>query len=55
MAEEAALSACLLGISTNAGSKLVAAFVSGGAGYGLRVGAGLLAGLGAAWLAFLVP
>lgn len=51
MAAQAALWPCLLGISTNAVSKLVVAFASGGAAYGLRVGAGLLAALAAAWLA----
>jgi uncharacterized membrane protein (DUF4010 family) len=47
--------ACLLGISTNAASKLAVAFFTGGASYGLRVGAGLSASLAAAWLgAYLI-
>ncbi len=54
MAEGTALWACLFAISTNAGSKCVAAFLTGGAAYGLRVGAGLLAGVGAAWLTALL-
>jgi hypothetical protein len=45
--------ACLLAISTNTASKLVVAFATGGSGYGLRVGAGLLLALAAAWTAWL--
>jgi len=51
LALEAAVMACLLAISTNAASKLVVAFATGGAGYGLRVGAGLLLALAAMWAA----
>ena len=43
--------ACLLVISANTASKIAVAFVSGGRSYGMRVGAGLLAALAAAWLA----
>lgn len=39
----------LIAFSTNTGSKLVAAFVSGGARYGMAVGAGLVAVAAAAW------
>lgn len=47
----AAVMACLLAISTNTASKLIVAFAAGGAGYGLRVGAGLLPALAAMWAA----
>jgi uncharacterized membrane protein (DUF4010 family) len=47
----AAVWACLLVISANTASKIAVAFVSGGASYGMRVGAGLVAALAAAWLA----
>jgi len=42
---------CLIGISTNTTSKLVVAFATGGARYGVRVGAGLLAAAGVMWFA----
>jgi uncharacterized membrane protein (DUF4010 family) len=48
----AAVMACLLAISTNTASKLVVAFATGGAGYGWRVGAGLLLALAAMWTAY---
>jgi uncharacterized membrane protein (DUF4010 family) len=50
----AAVWACLLGLSTNTASKLIVAFAAGGAAYGTRVGAGLLAALAAAWAGALV-
>jgi uncharacterized membrane protein (DUF4010 family) len=46
---ESAVWACLLGISSNAASKLAVAFAGGGARYGLRVGASLLAAAAAMW------
>lgn len=52
---EAAVLACLLAISTNAASKFAVAFATGGARYGLRVGAGLLLGLAAMWTAQAWP
>lgn len=51
MAVAAAVWSCLLGISTNTTSKLVVAFATGGARYGVRVGAGLLAAAGVMWFA----
>lgn len=51
----AAVMACLLAISTNTASKLVVAFATGGAGYGWRVGAGLLLALAAMWAAYAWP
>lgn len=48
----AAVMACLLAISTNTASKLAVAFATGGAGYGGRVGAGLLLALAATWAAY---
>lgn len=48
----AAVMACLLAISTNTASKLVVAFATGGAGYGWRVGAGLVPALAAMWTAY---
>ncbi|MGQ0511360.1 MAG: MgtC/SapB family protein [Betaproteobacteria bacterium] len=45
----AAVMACLLAISTNTASKIAVAFATGGARYGLRVGAGLLLALAAMW------
>ena len=41
----------LIGISTNAASKIAVAFVAGGGAYGLRVSAGIAASLAAAWAA----
>jgi uncharacterized membrane protein (DUF4010 family) len=43
----------LMALSTNTLSKLVAAFVSGGAAYSLRVAAGLIAIAAAAWAPLL--
>jgi len=51
LAPEAALWACLLGLSTNTASKIVVAFAAGGMRFGLRVGAGLLAAAAAMWAA----
>jgi uncharacterized membrane protein (DUF4010 family) len=44
----------LAALSANTGSKLVAAFASGGARYGSEVGAGLLLTLAAAWVPLLL-
>lgn len=44
----------LAALTANTGAKLLAAFVGGGPAYGLQVGAGLLATLGAAWLPVLL-
>jgi uncharacterized membrane protein (DUF4010 family) len=44
----------LAAVSTNTGSKLVAAFVAGGRSYGMRVGAGVLLTLVAAWTPVLL-
>jgi uncharacterized membrane protein (DUF4010 family) len=47
--DDIAARACLLALSTNTLTRLVLAFTAGGRGFGLRLGAGLLAGLAAAW------
>jgi uncharacterized membrane protein (DUF4010 family) len=47
------LTAVLLALSTNTISKIIAALTAGGAAYGLRVVAGLLAVLGALWAPLL--
>jgi len=54
MASQALVISCVLAISTNAISKVVAAFVAGGARYGMRVSSGLAAGIAGAWAAALV-
>ena len=43
----------LLAMSTNTLSKMAVALIAGGPGYGLRIGAGLLAILTALWLPWL--
>jgi uncharacterized membrane protein (DUF4010 family) len=54
MEPNTALWSCLLGLSTNTVSKLVVAFIAGRAAYALRVGAGLVAALAAAWAGALL-
>jgi uncharacterized membrane protein (DUF4010 family) len=49
-----ALWSCLLGLSTNTVSKIVVAFAAGRAAYALRVGAGLIAAIAAAWAGALL-
>ena len=45
----------LLAVSANSATRLVTAFVAGGIWYGLRVGAALGIGMGAAWAAGMLP
>ena len=51
----AATIAVLASISSNTLSKIAFAYVGGGAGYAIPVGAGLLAALGAVWLGLVLP
>lgn len=44
-----ALRACLLGISTNAASKVIVAFAAGGRAFGWRIAAGIATSLAAMW------
>jgi uncharacterized membrane protein (DUF4010 family) len=47
------LTPVLIAFSANTGSKIVAAFVSGGSRYGMKVAAGLVCVAAAAWAPFL--
>jgi uncharacterized membrane protein (DUF4010 family) len=54
MEASAVLWSCLLGLSTNTVSKIAVAFAAGRAPYALRVGAGLIAAIAAAWAGALL-